>query len=210
MVRTRRDLPPGVALGRAQVAAVDLHQPLDGDQPDPEEDRHRPVAGVVGQPIGRVEVRFLEDIGRVDAPPEPAVEPEPDHLVQLPTIPLPQGPECRTVTGRGGPNEFGVVWISVHEALPTGYMPSEPEFGQKCPASFGRQRAETPQRNHAPWAVILHTQTYRRGHLQRSTCLQSGARRILTGSAETTTATAREPGTPAKEARFAAHNRGLL
>ena len=56
-----------------------VDQGLGDDQPEPEEERHRAFARIVGDAAGGVEEGFLEDVVGVDPPLEPAVEPDPNH-----------------------------------------------------------------------------------------------------------------------------------
>jgi hypothetical protein len=74
-----RRLPVGVAHLRPQVPAVDVDELLDGQYPQPQEERHRRAGGVLRQPPCQDEVRLLEDVGGVDAGLEAAVEAQPDH-----------------------------------------------------------------------------------------------------------------------------------
>jgi hypothetical protein len=72
---------------------------------------------VLWQPVDQVDERFLEDVGHIDASPEPAVEPQLDHLAQPRAVASPQGSERRTVAGCGAPNEFGVVQMLPPDTL---------------------------------------------------------------------------------------------
>jgi hypothetical protein len=65
----KTDLAAGIAGGGTQVLAVLVHQPLAGQEPEPEEERHRGVLVVVRQPSGRIEARLLKDVGWVEPPP---------------------------------------------------------------------------------------------------------------------------------------------
>ena len=80
---------------------MDLRQPLAGDQTQPQVRGHGPLAGVVGETGGQVEIGLLEDVGGVDAAQKPAVEPEADHLPQPGAVALPERTEGRLVA-RGG------------------------------------------------------------------------------------------------------------
>ena len=78
----QRDLATGIPHRRAQMLAMDPHQPLPGHQPQPEEERHLALGQVMRQLLGDVEIRLLEHVGGIDPPLEPAVEPQPHHLPQ--------------------------------------------------------------------------------------------------------------------------------
>ena len=78
----QRDFAAGIPHGRAQVLAMNPHQPLSGHQPQPEEKRHLTLGQVVRQLLGDIEIRLLEHVGSVDSPLQPAVEPQPNHLPQ--------------------------------------------------------------------------------------------------------------------------------
>ena len=77
-----RDLLAGVAHLGPEVVAVQGHQPLAGDQAQPEERGQRRVGGVLAGAAEHVELGLLEHVGGVDAALEPAVEPQPDHPPQ--------------------------------------------------------------------------------------------------------------------------------
>ena len=83
----QRDLPARVARLGPQVAAVLLQQPLAGEEPQPEEERHRRVVEVLRQPADRIEHRLLDDVGGVDPPLEPPVQPQGDHAAQAVAMP---------------------------------------------------------------------------------------------------------------------------
>ena len=85
---------------------MDVGQPLAGDQPEPEVERHRRgVAGVVGDPLADVEIRVLEHVGRIDPAREPAVEPQADHPPQPVAIAVEERGEGRLITGQGAAEE---------------------------------------------------------------------------------------------------------
>ena len=115
-----RDLPPGVAHGGAEVLAVDLRQPLAGDQPQPQVGGHGAVAREVGQPGGKVEIGVLKDVGGIDPAREPAVESEADHRAQAGAVASPGRGESGLVA-RSGATEvtLGVVRVLVHRSPPT-------------------------------------------------------------------------------------------
>ena len=60
-----------------------LQEPLTGQEPQPEKQRHRPGPGgtrpdaVLASSIG-----LLNDVGRVDPPLEPAIQPQGDHALE--------------------------------------------------------------------------------------------------------------------------------
>jgi hypothetical protein len=58
------------------------HQPLAGDQAEPEEGGHPRVGGVLGGAAMDLKLGLLEDVGGVDAALEPAVQPQPDPAAQ--------------------------------------------------------------------------------------------------------------------------------
>ena len=101
-----RDLLAGVAHLGAQVVAMDVGQPLAGDQPEPEVERHgRGVAGVLGEPLADVEIGLLEDVGRIDPAGEPAVEPQADHPPEPLAIAVEERGQRRLVAGQGAAEE---------------------------------------------------------------------------------------------------------
>ena len=95
------DLAAGVAGRGPQVLPVLVQQPLAGQEPEPEEERHRRVLAVLRQPAGRIEARLLDDIRRVDAPLQPAVEAQGDHAPQPVAVPAQQLPERPLVAPHG-------------------------------------------------------------------------------------------------------------
>ena len=78
-----------------------VHQPLAGQEPEPEEERHRGVLVVFRQPPGRVEARLLDDVGRVDPPLQPPVEAQGDHATQPLAVPAQQLPQSPLVPAHG-------------------------------------------------------------------------------------------------------------
>ena len=78
--RHGRARPPGPHphLG-SQVLPVQGHQPLAGDQPQPQEDRDRRVRDILTGAPGDVEVGLLQDVGGIDPPLEPPIEPQAHH-----------------------------------------------------------------------------------------------------------------------------------
>ena len=60
------DLLLGVALLRPQVLPVDRHQPLAGQEPQPQEQRHGRIGQVLVQLPRGVEIRLLEHVGGID------------------------------------------------------------------------------------------------------------------------------------------------
>ena len=83
----QRDLPPRVAALRTQVAAMLLQQPLAGDVPQPEEERHLRVLAIFGQAAAGFQHRVLDDVRGVDPPLEAAVEAHRDHAPQAVAMP---------------------------------------------------------------------------------------------------------------------------
>jgi hypothetical protein len=59
------------------VLPVQGHQPLAGDQPQPQEDRDRGVRDILTGAPSDVEVGLLQDVGGIDPPLEPPIEPQP-------------------------------------------------------------------------------------------------------------------------------------
>jgi hypothetical protein len=76
-------------------------QALAGEEPEPEEERHRGVLVVFRQPPGRIETRLLNDIGRGDPPLQPPVEAQCDHATQPLAIPAQELPESPLVPAQG-------------------------------------------------------------------------------------------------------------
>ena len=64
-----------------------LQQPLAGQKPQPEEERHRRVLPVLGQAVAGLEHRLLDDVRGIDPPLEPAVQAQRDHAPQAVAIP---------------------------------------------------------------------------------------------------------------------------
>jgi hypothetical protein len=62
-----------------QVPPMDFQQPLPGDHPQPQEERHFWFAGLLGRWGGHVEIGFLQHVGRVDAALQTTIETQPDH-----------------------------------------------------------------------------------------------------------------------------------
>ena len=92
-----RDLAGDVAHLGAEVLAVHPHEPLAGEEPQPEEERHVRLPGVLGQPGGGVDVGLLDDIGGIDPALQAAVEPQRDHPPQAVARPHQQGAPGRLV-----------------------------------------------------------------------------------------------------------------
>ena len=99
-----RDFLAGVAHLGAEVVAMDVGEPLAGDQPQPEVERHRRrVAGVLGEPPADVEIRVLEHVRGVDPAREPAIQPQADHLPQPIARAVEQRGQRRLVALQGAP-----------------------------------------------------------------------------------------------------------
>jgi hypothetical protein len=75
------------------VPAVLLQDPLADQEPEPEDEGHRPrLAGVLGQASGGIEERLLDHVGGVDPALQPRVEPQDGHLAQPGPVPLQELP----------------------------------------------------------------------------------------------------------------------
>ena len=78
----QRDLLAHVSHLGTQVLPVQSHQPLARDQAEPEENRHPGILPVLGGTLGHIQVRLLQDVGRVETPLEPPIHPELHHPPQ--------------------------------------------------------------------------------------------------------------------------------
>jgi hypothetical protein len=102
----QRDFLAGVAHLGAQVVAMDVGQPLAGDQPEPEVEGHRRrVPGVLGDPLADDEIRLLEHIGGIDPAREPAVEPQADHPAEPLAMAVEERGQRRLIAGQGAAEE---------------------------------------------------------------------------------------------------------
>ena len=95
------DLAAGIAAGGPEVPPVLVHQPLAGQEPEPEEERHRGILEILRQPPGRIEARLLEDVGRVDPALQPPVEPQGDHATQPLAMPAQQLSQSSLIPAHG-------------------------------------------------------------------------------------------------------------
>jgi hypothetical protein len=82
-----RLLPADAAPLGPDVAAVDLDQPLPGQAAQPGVERQRPPLRVVGKFQVRLGQGVLDDVGGVEAWPQPAVEANLDHVAQALAVP---------------------------------------------------------------------------------------------------------------------------
>ena len=73
--------------GHTEVVAVQGVQLHAREVPQPEVERYLRVAEVVGQAAGELQVGFLQHVRRIDAPVEPAVEPELHQAAQPVAVP---------------------------------------------------------------------------------------------------------------------------
>jgi hypothetical protein len=78
----QRYLSGGVAGLHAQVVPVQYQQLLPDDEPQPEVERHGRVTAIVVVPRPRLDERILDHIRGVDAPLQPAIEPQLHHANQ--------------------------------------------------------------------------------------------------------------------------------
>ena len=101
-----RDLHPGIAHLGAEVVAMDVGQPLAGDQPEPQVERHRRrVAGVLGEPPADVEIRVLEHVGRIDPAGEPAIQPQANPPAEPRAMAVEERGQGRLIAGQGAAEE---------------------------------------------------------------------------------------------------------
>jgi hypothetical protein len=66
----------------AEVTPMLLHQPLADEQPQPEKEGHRGVLGVIGQPTGGINIRFLDDVRRIDPSLQSAIHSQSNHTAE--------------------------------------------------------------------------------------------------------------------------------
>jgi hypothetical protein len=78
--------------------AMELQEFLAGDEAEPEEERHGRPGNELAEPAGGLELGFLDDVGRVDSPLEPAIEAEGDHPLQPVAVPVEEKAEAGRVT----------------------------------------------------------------------------------------------------------------
>ncbi len=64
------------------MLAMDVDQALAGEQAHPQEERNAGVSRVFADAAGHVHVGILEDVGRINAPLQAAVEAQHDHPPQ--------------------------------------------------------------------------------------------------------------------------------
>jgi hypothetical protein len=103
------------------VLTVDDLEPLKGQEPEPEKERHRiRLTSVLTQPVERLHACLLEDVRRIDSPPEPPVEAELDHPMQSVMVSLEQRTPQLTIA-RGDPaygvQLFAGSWHGGHHNL---------------------------------------------------------------------------------------------
>src|SRR5262249_48992223 len=77
-----RDLPPDIAHLRAQVPAMHIDEPLPRQGTQPDVERYGRGGRVLGESPAHLQVSVLEDVRRVDATGQAAIEAKPDHLAQ--------------------------------------------------------------------------------------------------------------------------------
>ncbi len=100
---------------------MDSRQPLAGQEPEPEEDRHGLGPRVVPELTRQVEIRLLEHVVRVDPSQELPVQPDAHHLLQAIAMPAEEGGQRRGVALAGPADELvvaGLVTPVVHRAAP--------------------------------------------------------------------------------------------
>jgi hypothetical protein len=105
---------------------VDDQQPLGGEEPQPEEERHGFLLREVGDALRRFEEGLLEDVGRVHAALEPPVHPEPDHHAQPVAELAEQLPHRAQVPVRRRRDQHVTLALAdAQERLPTERLPAE-------------------------------------------------------------------------------------
>ena len=80
---------------------VQGHQLLAGEEPEPQKERHRGIAQVLGQPGRGLQIRFLDHVRRVDPPLEPPIHPQGDHAAKPISVPRQQRPQDLPIPLRG-------------------------------------------------------------------------------------------------------------
>ncbi len=61
---------------------VQRDQLLAGEEPEPQEERHRRIAQVLGQSNRCFQIRFLDDVRGVDPPLQPPIQPQRNHAAE--------------------------------------------------------------------------------------------------------------------------------
>ena len=100
-----RDLAPGIADLGPQVMAVQRHQLLAREGPQPEEERDLGPAEVLVQAVRGLDEGLLDHVGRVDPAAQPQVEPQRDHPAQPGLVLHQEHPEARPVAPRRQPEQ---------------------------------------------------------------------------------------------------------
>jgi hypothetical protein len=102
------------SLGPQVVTVHDL-EPLQGQEPQPEEKGHRVgLASVLAQPAECVHAGFLHDVRGIDPSLEPPIEPEHNRVAQAVMIPPEQLAPVLAVAGRDSPHRRHVFAGSGH------------------------------------------------------------------------------------------------
>ncbi len=80
--------------------AVHVDQPLHRDRPEPDEERDLRIRAEMRQALQRVDVGFLQDVGRRDPTAQPRVEPQRDDPPEAVPMEREQHGEAPTARGR--------------------------------------------------------------------------------------------------------------
>ena len=94
---------------------VQGHQLLRGEESEPQKERRCRIAQVLGQSNRSFQVRFLDDVRRVDPPLQSAIHPERNHAPKPIFVPYEQGPEGPRITaGRLLEQVIGRIRVAGH------------------------------------------------------------------------------------------------
>jgi hypothetical protein len=131
----------GVAHAGAEVVAVQEQQRLAGQEAEPEERGQGRPGEVLRGAAGDLEVGLLEDVGRVEPPPQPPVEAEADHLPQPLAVPEEQLAQGRFVPPLDASEQVLIL-------APVFVRHSRPPFQDNCaPAPIVHRRTVAGKKN---------------------------------------------------------------
>ncbi len=84
-----------------------LLHPLADQEPQPDIERHGRIPDKLVEPSHRVEIALLDDVGGVDAPPKPGVQPQRHHPAEPGAVAVEQLDDGRAVARGGAGDKSG-------------------------------------------------------------------------------------------------------
>src|SRR5262249_4771635 len=126
----QRHLPGRIAHLGPKVFAVQVNQLLAGQPPQPQEERHTRVGGVLGKALHEDEKGFLEHVFGIEAALESAVPAEVDHPPEPFAVAREQLGQGLPIAGTSlAKDVIGTAWIAGHDPSHTnrtGRAPHQP------------------------------------------------------------------------------------